>query len=63
MCIVSAHIDICMGGKSGDFLFGFDLRSKYRGTKQIGVFVTIWGNNFGATQGSSTVTVGGGKVN
>jgi IPT/TIG domain len=27
-----------------------------------GVFVTIWGKNFGATQGTSTVTVGGGAV-
>jgi len=27
-----------------------------------GAFVTIWGNGFGAAQGSSTITVGGGAV-
>ena len=32
------------------------------GQNNLGVFVTIWGNNFGSTQGSSTVTVGGGAV-
>ena len=33
------------------------------GQNNNGVFVTIWGNNFGSTQGSSYITVGGGKVN
>jgi hypothetical protein len=27
-----------------------------------GVFVTVWGRNFGATRGDSTITVGGGAV-
>ena len=35
---------------------------KTGGQNNNGVFVTIWGNNFGTTQGSSTVTVGGGTV-
>ena len=33
------------------------------GQNNYGVFVTVWGNNFGSTQGSSYITVGGGKVN
>ncbi|MBF0572042.1 MAG: IPT/TIG domain-containing protein, partial [Candidatus Omnitrophica bacterium] len=32
------------------------------GQNSLGAFVTIWGNNFGSTQGASTVTVGGGAV-
>jgi len=32
------------------------------GQSNKGVFVTIWGKNFGASQGGSTVTVGGGLV-
>ena len=32
------------------------------GQNNKGVWVTIWGKNFGATQGTSTVTVGGGAV-
>jgi hypothetical protein len=33
------------------------------GQNNNGVWVTIWGRGFGATQGTSTVTVGGGAVN
>ncbi len=33
------------------------------GQNNNGVFVTIWGNNFGSTQGSSYITVGEGQVN
>jgi len=33
------------------------------GQNNYGVFVTIWGNNFGSSQGTSYITVGGGKVN
>jgi hypothetical protein len=32
------------------------------GQDNKGVFVTIWGKNFGAKQGTSFVTIGGGKV-
>src|SRR5215813_8906071 len=32
------------------------------GQNNKGVWVTIWGNNFGTTQGTSTVTVGGGAA-
>src|SRR5690242_10502792 len=32
------------------------------GQNNNGVFLTIWGRGFGATQGSSTVSVGGGPV-
>jgi IPT/TIG domain len=32
------------------------------GQNNKGVWVTIWGKNFGATQGTSTVTVGGGAA-
>ena len=36
---------------------------KTGGVNNYGVFVTIWGNNFGSSQGSSYITVGGGQVN
>ena len=32
------------------------------GANGKGVFVTLWGKGFGAAQGTSTVTVGGGSV-
>src|SRR6478752_3048759 len=32
------------------------------GQNNNGVWVTIWGKGFGATQGTATVTVGGGAV-
>ena len=45
-------------------LFFTDLQSgpNSGGANGKGVFVTLWGKGFGATQGSSTVTVGGGPV-
>jgi len=45
-------------------LFFTDLESgpNSGGANGKGVFVTLWGKGFGATQGSSTVTVGGGAV-
>ena len=45
-------------------LFFSDLESgpKTGGQNNKGVWVTIWGKGFGATQGTSTVTVGGGVV-
>jgi hypothetical protein len=45
-------------------LFFSDLESgpKTGGQNNKGVWVTIWGKGFGATQGTSTVTVGGGAV-
>jgi hypothetical protein len=33
------------------------------GQNNQGVFVTIWGKNFGATRGNGFITVGGGQVN
>ena len=33
------------------------------GENNNGVYVTIWGNNFGATRSGGSVTVGGGQVN
>lgn len=33
------------------------------GQNNQGVFVTIWGNNFGASQGGSYITIGGGQAN
>ena len=32
------------------------------GQNNNGVFVTVWGNNFGSSQGTSYITVGGGQV-
>src|SRR3954451_10465797 len=32
------------------------------GQNKKGVWVTIWGKNFGPTQGTSTVTIGGGAA-
>src|SRR5947209_12337561 len=45
-------------------IFFSDLQSgpNTDGQNGKGVFVTIWGKNFGATQGASTVRVGGGLV-
>ncbi|HEY3768730.1 MAG TPA: choice-of-anchor Q domain-containing protein [Candidatus Angelobacter sp.] len=45
-------------------IFFSDLESgpKTGGQSSNGVWVTIWGKGFGATQGTSTVTVGGGAV-
>ena len=45
-------------------LFFSDLESgpSSRGQGGKGAFVTVWGNGFGATRGTSTVTVGGGAV-
>jgi hypothetical protein len=45
-------------------IFFSDLESgpKAGGQNSNGVWVTIWGKGFGATQGTSTVTVGGGAV-
>lgn len=46
-------------------IFYTDLQSgpNTGGQNNQGVFVTIWGTGFGASQGASTVTVGGGTVN
>src|ERR1700756_5338362 len=45
-------------------IFFSDLESgpKSGGQNNNGVWVTIWGKGFGATQGTSTVTVGAGAV-
>lgn len=45
-------------------IFYSDLTSgpKTGGQNDKGVFVTIWGKNFGATQGTSYVTIGGGTA-
>src|SRR5713101_1548955 len=50
--------------QSGPAIFFTDLTSgpKTGGKDNNGVFVTIYGRGFGATQGTSTVTVGGGTV-
>jgi hypothetical protein len=49
---------------SAPVIFYSDLTSgpNSGGQNNEGDFVTIWGNNFGSSQGSSTVTVGGGAV-
>ena len=49
---------------AGLMIFYSDLESgpNTGGQNDKGAFVTIWGNGFGATQSSSTVTVGGGEV-
>ncbi|MGZ4841339.1 MAG: IPT/TIG domain-containing protein, partial [Candidatus Angelobacter sp.] len=45
-------------------LFYSDLESgpNTGGQNNNGAFVTLWGKGFGASQGTSTVTVGGGAV-
>ena len=52
------------GSIGGPRLFFSDLESgpKTGGQGGMGAFVTVWGRGFGATQGGSTVTVGGGTV-
>jgi hypothetical protein len=53
------------GGTNGPALFFTDLISgpKTGGENNNGAYITIYGMGFGATQGTSTVTVGGGLVN
>jgi hypothetical protein len=57
---------LCAGSAfaQGPAIFFTDLESgpKIGGQNNKGVFVTIYGTHFGATQGASTVTVGGGSV-
>jgi hypothetical protein len=53
-----------LGQSASPSLFFSDLESgpNTGGQNNKGVWVTIWGKGFGATQGTSTVTVGGGAV-
>src|SRR5438552_1006134 len=52
------------GLAAGPVLFYSDLDSgpTTGGDNNQGVYVTVWGKNFGASRGTSTVTVGGGPV-
>src|SRR5262252_1828626 len=52
------------GPIAGAALFFSDLTSgpNQGGQDGKGAFVTVWGNGFGATQGASTVTIGGGAA-
>ena len=51
-------------GRPSPVIFYSDLTSgpNTGGQNNQGVFVTIWGNNFGSSQGSSSITVGGGAL-
>ncbi|HEU4416016.1 MAG TPA: IPT/TIG domain-containing protein [Candidatus Angelobacter sp.] len=53
------------GAQTAPRIFFSDLESgpNTGGQNNNGVWVTIWGKNFGATQGTSTVTIGGGAAN
>ncbi len=53
-----------LGSIAGLRLFFSDLESgpSSGGQGGKGVFVTVWGNGFGASRGSSTVTIGGGAA-
>src|SRR5947209_15917801 len=55
---------VFFGQSAPPSLFFSDLESgpNTGGQNNNGVWVTIWGKGFGATQGTSTVTVGGGAV-
>ena len=63
-CILFLIISTAAWATVSPVIFYSDLTSgpNTGGQNNNGVFVTIWGNNFGSTQGSSTVTVGGGAV-
>ena len=52
------------GPVAGSVLFFSDLTSgpNQGGQSDKGAFVTIWGNGFGSSQGTSTVTIGGGAA-
>ena len=52
------------GAQTAPRIFFSDLESgpNTGGQNNKGVWVTIWGKNFGATQGTSTVTIGGGAA-
>jgi len=55
---------VFFGQSAPPSLFFSDLESgpNTGGQNNKGVWVTIWGKGFGLTQGTSTVTVGGGAV-
>ena len=55
---------VFFGQSAPPSIFFSDLESgpNTGGQNNKGVWVTIWGKGFGATQGTPTVTVGGGAV-
>jgi hypothetical protein len=61
MCVLSLS---AMAQSAPPRIFFTDLESgpNSGGANGKGVFVTLWGKGFGATQGTSTVTIGGGSV-
>ena len=54
----------CLGDTSPPALFFTDLESgpNTGGQDDLGVFITIWGEGFGASRDNSTVTLGGQEV-
>lgn len=62
--LVAAGCSAMLAQSAAPHLFYSDLESgpNTGGQNNNGAFVTLWGKGFGATQGTSTVTVGGGAV-
>jgi hypothetical protein len=65
--VMTMALIVCSAGlyaQTAPRIFFSDLESgpNTGGQNSKGVWVTIWGKGFGASQGSSTVTVGGGAV-
>src|SRR5579864_1912559 len=57
-------LPLSLAAQSPPRIFFSDLESgpNVGGQKNLGVWVTIWGNRFGAERGASTVTIGGGAA-
>ena len=62
--LVAAGCSAMLAQSAAPHLFYSDLESgpNTGGQNNNGAFVTLWGKGFGTTQGTSTVTVGGGAV-
>ena len=62
--MVAASSSAILAQSAAPHLFYSDLESgpNTGGQNNNGAFVTLWGKGFGASQGTSTVTVGGGAV-
>ncbi len=61
--LVSAALAFAQSAPPSIFFSDLESGPNTGGQNNNGVWVTIWGRGFGATQGTSTVTVGGGAVN
>jgi len=62
LLLVSAALSSAQSAPPRIFFSDLESGANTGGQNNKGVWVTIWGKGFGATQGTSTVTVGGGAA-